>query len=248
MTYLKAILLGLVQGLTEFLPVSSSGHLLLLEKLSFAPASLFLNLALHVATLFAVLIVMRREVWDILRHPLSSDLKYICLASLPTVAVALLFSFFLPELLAGAMLPFGFLLTSALLFLTESFSKGRGREIDVRNSLITGVMQGIAVLPGVSRSGATISALRLTGVEGEKAAAFSFLLSLPVIAGGFLLEGVKSGFSVEGAELPVVAAAVLAAFLSGLFAAKFMLKRVKKGFLPFAIYTLLIGIASFFLL
>ncbi|MBP5405473.1 MAG: undecaprenyl-diphosphate phosphatase [Clostridia bacterium] len=248
MTYLKAILLGLTQGLTEFLPVSSSGHLLLLEKLCFAPTSLFLNLVLHIATLLAVLIVMRREIRSILRHPFSSELKYICLASCPTVLIALLFSLFLPDLLTGAMLPFGFLLTSALLFLTESLSKGRGREIGVKNSLFTGVMQGIAVLPGVSRSGATICALRLTGVEGDQAAAFSFLLSLPVIAGGFLSEGIKSGFSVEGAAFPVVGAAFLAAFLSGLFAARFMLKRAKKGLLPFAIYTLLIGAVSFFLL
>ena len=249
MTYFKAILLGLIQGVTEFLPVSSSGHLVLLERLGFAPPSVFFNLILHVATLLSVLLVMRREVWEMLRHPVRGDMKYILVASLPTVAVALLFERCFPAVLEGSMLSFGFLLTSCLLLLPE-LVKGRARECEIGagNSFLTGLAQGIAVLPGVSRSGATIAALELAGVDGERAARFSFLLSLPVIAGGFLFEGIQSGFSLQQSDIGVVLAASLAAFLGGIVAANFFLRKIKKGLKPFAVYTFLLGIASFFLL
>jgi len=247
MNYLKALILGLTQGLTEFLPVSSSGHLVLLERLGFASTDVFLNLTLHVATLAAVLIVMRREVWGILRHPVRGDGKYVLLASLPTVGIALLFELFCPVLLFGSLLAFGFLATAALLFLSEKLARDKGKSVGVGNSLLTGVTQGFAVLPGLSRSGATIAALRLSGVSCERAAAFSFLLSVPVIAGGFLFEGVKTGFSVQGADVGAVAVAAVAAFLSGLFAARFMLSRIKK-MTPFALYTLVLGVLCFFLI
>lgn len=249
MNYLKAILIGLVQGLTEFLPVSSSGHLILLEKLGLAPTSVFFNLTLHLATLFAVLLVLRKDVVCLLRHPLSSDLKYVLLASVPTVAIALAFSCFFPSLLLGSMLPFGFLVTSMTLLAGELFSpRDRFLKIGIKNSLAAGFAQGIAVLPGVSRSGLTISALTLSGVEREDAARFSFLLSLPVIAGGFLLEGVKSGFSVSGANGWEIALAAGAALLSGIFSVRFMLCKIKKGVKPFVYYTFVLGIATFFIL
>ena len=249
MKYWKAVLIGLAQGLTEFLPVSSSGHLILLEKSTGTSPSVFFNLALHLATLAAVLIVMRKEVWALIRHPISSDLKYLALASAPTAAIALAISHFCPTVLLGGMLGFGFLLTSAILFIGERFApRDPFAPIGGKNAVLTGLAQGIAVLPGVSRSGATISALRLSGVEREKAATFSFLLSLPVIAGGFLLEGVESGFSVEGASLPEVLLAAGTAFLSGVFALRFMLKKIKKGVMPFVIYTFALGVACFFIL
>ena len=247
MTIWRAILFGLVQGLTEFLPVSSSGHLILLERLSFAPPSVFLNLTLHLATLLAVLVTMRREVWAVVRHPVRGDLKYLIAASVPTVVIALAFEAFCPALTEGAMLPFCFLTTTCLLVLGDTFSKGRSRDISIGNSLLVGAVQGVAVLPGISRSGATISALRMCGVDRERATAFSFLMSIPVIAGGFLIEGVKSGFSVEGVTVTELLLASVVAFLSGLFAAKFMLGK-RMGMLPFAIYTFVLGIVSFFLL
>ena len=145
-------------------------------------------------------------------------------------------------------MPFGFILTSAILFSAETFAPATDLSIGIKNSLLTGAAQGIAALPGVSRSGATISVMRLTGVSEERAAAFSFLLSIPVIAGGFLIEGIESGFLIEGAELPEVLVASFAAFLSGIFALEFMLKKKKKGMTPFAFYTLALGVASFFII
>ena len=248
MKYVKALLVGLTQGVTEFLPVSSSGHLTILAKLSVAPTSVFYNLALHLATLLALLIVMRREVWAVVKHPIKGEAKYILLASMPTIAVALLIKTFVPDLLTGRLLGFGFILTSAVLFASEKLRRENvGRMIGVKTSLFTGLMQGVAVLPGVSRSGMTIAAQRFMGVPQGDAARFSFLLSVPVILGGFVLEGAESGFSFAGADLSEVAVAFVAAFVSGLFALRFMLDKIKKGLLPFVPYTFLIGVLCYFL-
>lgn len=248
MQVVKAILAGVVQGLTEFLPVSSSGHLALLAKFGIAPTSVFFELALHLATLVALLFVMRKEVWAMVRHPIKGKGKYVALASLPTVGIAFFFKKVFPDLLFGSLLGFGFLLTSALLFAVHLFCReNKGKMLGAKLSLAAGVLQGIAVLPGVSRSGATIAALRFGGMDGEESAKFSFLMSIPVIVGGFLLEGAESGFSAAGVRGGEIAIASLAAFLSGIVAVKFMLKQIKKGLLPFVIYTFLLGVACYFL-
>ena len=248
MKYWKALLVGVVQGVTEFLPVSSSGHLSILAKLSVMPTSIFYNLSLHLATLLAVLIVMRREIVELLRHPIRGDAKYILLATPFTVGIALIFKEFFPDLLTGSLLGFGFLLTSALLFASEKLCRERvGRMPSVKVSILTGIFQGIAVLPGVSRSGSTIAAARYMGLSRERAARFSFLLSIPVILGGFLLEGVESGFSAAGADMTEILVAATAAFLSGLLAMRFMLGKMKKGLMPFVPYTFLVGVLCYFL-
>ena len=248
MKYWKALLVGLTQGVTEFLPVSSSGHLTILARLSIAPTSVFYNLALHLATLLALFIVMRREVWAVVKHPVKGEAKYILLASVPTVIVALLIKRFLPELLTGRLLGFGFIMTSCILFASEKLRReGVGTTMGVKASLFTGLMQGIAVLPGVSRSGSTIAAMRFMGVPQQEAARFSFLLSVPVILGGFVLEGAESGFSIAGADIGEVAVAFVAAFVSGLFALRFMLGKIKKGLLPFVPYTFIVGVLCYFL-
>ncbi len=248
MKYWKALLVGLVQGVTEFLPVSSSGHLTILSKLSVMPTSLFYNLSLHLATLLAVIIVMRREIGELLRHPIKGDAKYILLSSLFTVGIALVFKEFFPDLLTGSLLGFGFILTSVLLFASEKLCRESvGRMLDGKVSILTGIFQGIAVLPGVSRSGSTIAAARYMGLSRERAARFSFLLSVPVIIGGFLVEGIESGFSAAGADVTEIVVASTAAFLSGLFAIRFMLGKMKKGLMPFVPYTFLVGVLCYFL-
>ena len=247
MELLKAALVGIVQGLTEFLPVSSSGHLALLARFGVCPTSVFFTLSLHLATLAALLVAMRKEVAEILRHPIKEG-KYVVLASLPTVLIAFLFKKGFPALLEGTMLGFGFLLTSAILTVSELFRRdSKGQMLDAKISLATGAVQGIAVLPGVSRSGSTIAVLTLCGVGGEKAARFSFLLSVPIIVGGFLLEGIESGFSAAGAETGEILVASASAFVSGLLAARFMLGHIKKGMKPFIPYTFALGVLCYFL-
>ncbi|HCU55721.1 MAG TPA: undecaprenyl-diphosphatase [Clostridiales bacterium] len=248
MRYGKAVIVGLVQGLTEFLPVSSSGHLALLARLGIAPSSVFFNLTLHLATLCALLLVMRKEVLFALRHPIRGKGFYVVIASLPTVGVALLVKKLCPALLLGSMLGFGFVLTSVVLFLAETVGKGsKERELSGKISLLTGLAQGIAVLPGVSRSGTTIATLSCCGVERVQGAKFSFLLSIPVIVGGFLSEGMESGFSAAGASFPEIALSAAAAFISGVIAVRFMLNIVKKGLKPFIPYTFALGILCYFL-
>lgn len=240
----EALVLGLVQGASEFLPVSSSGHLLLLEKCGIGEESLFFNIALHIGTLVAVLIAMRKKWIPLVRHPLNKTNLYIILASLPTVALALVFKAFFPTLLDGAYLGCGFVLTSVLLFAGQNFNLRKKTLLDAKTSILTGVFQGIAVLPGVSRSGATISALTFQGIEKEEATTFSFLLSIPIIIGSALYEsiGLFVGGNALSIPIPSLIVGIISAFLSGLLAIKFMLKTVEKYSMNvFIVYTLLLG-------
>ena len=245
MTWWQALILGLVQGASEFLPVSSSGHLILLEKLGVGTESLPFNITVHVGTLVAVLIVMRKSWTGLLRHPLQKKTGYLLLACLPTVALALMFNLLFPSMLEGELLGFGFVLTACLLFAAEKFKPAKPALLTPKTSILTGVLQGIAVLPGVSRSGATISALSLGGVGREEAADFSFVLSIPIILGSAALEGVELATSPVALDVPVFALAIgaAAAFLSGLLSASLFLKLIKNhSMLPFALYTLILGI------
>lgn len=244
MTWWEALILGAVQGLSEFLPISSSGHLLLLEKLGVGSESLAFNIAVHVGTLAAVIVAMRKRVWSIARHPLQKTSGYILLACLPTVALAAAFKFAFPELLGGKLLGFGFVLTACLLYAGEKLKKSESALLSPKISILTGVLQGIAVLPGVSRSGATMSAMTLCGVDKREAADFSFLLSVPIIIGSAALEGLEiamGGVAPDVGWLPMTVG-VASAFVCGLASITFFLKLVKgRSLLPFAAYALLLG-------
>ena len=251
MSVWEAVVLGLVQGAGEFLPVSSSGHLLLLEKLGVGEEDLFFNICLHLGTLLSVIIVMRRPLLSLFKKENRRTLLYLALACLPTVALALLFKYLAPSLIDGAYLPLGFAATSFLIVLSEKFSPAESRPLSAKTSVLTGFLQGIAVLPGISRSGATVAALRLSGVPRPAAAEFSFLLSVPVILGSALYEGTELAVSGGLADVPVLPllAGVAAAFVAGCAAIKFFLALVRKrSALPFALYTAALAVVSFFIL
>ena len=245
MTWWQSLILGIVQGASEFLPISSSGHLLLLEKLGVGQESLFFNIMVHVGTLVAVLIALRKSWWQIVRHPKQKLTGYILCACVPTVILAVVFKYLVPSLLDGLLLGFGFVLTATLLIAGELLKPAQPALLNTKKSILTGVLQGIAVLPGVSRSGATISALTMQGVDKPTAANFSFLLSIPIILGSAVLEVVEiihGGAGLDVDILPLVIGTV-AAFISGLISIKFFLKLVAKhSMIGFAIYTLLLGI------
>ena len=245
MTWWQALILGIVQGASEFLPISSSGHLLLLEKLGVGQESLFFNIMVHVGTLVAVLIAMRKSWIPLLRRPIQKTTGYILIACAPTVALALIFKYLAPSLISGSLLGFGFVLTACLLTAGELFKKSQTTLLNGKKSILTGVLQGIAVLPGVSRSGATISALTLQGVEKTEAANFSFLLSIPIIIGSAVLEGIdlaRGSFALDIGVFPLIVGTA-AAFISGLLSISVFMKLIKKhSMLGFAIYTLLLGI------
>ena len=239
----EGIILGLVQGLTEFLPVSSSGHLFLLEKLGVGNESLFFNVCMHLGTLLSVLIVMRKKWLPLVRKPFQKTNLFILLSCLPTVGFALL-----TKALAPALLALGFMITAVFLFCAEKLHFDRKRTLSVKTSILSGVFQGIAVLPGVSRSGATITALTLVGVDKTESADFSFLMSIPVILGSAILEIlplISGDFTLATGDILPLILGTVTAFLSGCFAIKFFLKIVStKSLLPFSIYTFLMSIVS----
>ncbi len=261
MVFLIAILLGLVQGLCEFLPVSSSGHLYLISKLTSGAVGedtfgSFFTVMLHVATLIAVLFVYREQVLAILRHPIQKLTLHLIIATLPTVAFALILKKFdaLDKWLdEGNFVGFSFLLTAVFLTVSELLCRRRKakKSIDTMrwtDALVIGGMQAIGVLPGVSRSGSTIAGALGMRIDRKSAANFSFLLSIPAILGGLVLELYKLVKEPDSINLTVGTAAawilgMLVAAISGYFAVRFMIRLItKKGLLGFAIYTGALGL------
>ena len=263
MIYLIALLLGLVQGLCEFLPVSSSGHLFLIRTLTKDAVGedtfgSFFTVMLHVATLIAVVVVYREQILAILKKPFQKLTLHLILATLPTIAAALILKKFdaLDAWLdQGNLVGASFLLTAVFLTVCELIGRANRKwrplkEMRVSDAFIIGGMQAIGVLPGVSRSGATITGARLAGLNRKAAADFSFLLSIPAILGGLVLELyklVKDPAALSGVmTLPYWGAlliAMLAAAISGYFAVRFMIRLItKKGLWGFAIYTAALGV------
>lgn len=236
---LKGLALGVVQGLTEFLPVSSSGHLLLIEKLGVAPPSLATNLFLHLATLLVVLISMRKSVFALVRHPFGERMVWILIASIPTAIIGIIFKLFFEELLVGKFLSLSFLVT-ALLLLTAKPTKFKPNR--KTGAFLVGIAQGLAVLPGISRSGTTISTMTFLNYEKEDATELSFLMSIPVIVGGAIVE--MKDLTFAEVDWIILATAFLTAFASGFFALKVMLKNFHFARTPFAVYLLVISILN----
>ncbi len=245
----EGIVLGLIQGLTEFLPVSSSGHLLFFEKLGVGKEDIFFNVCMHIGTLLSVLVATKNTWVGLVKNIRDKTNLCLVVSCLPTVAIALLIKAFAPGLIEGDYLPLGFMATSVLLICCEKLKIAQNNTLSIKSSILSGVFQGIAVLPGISRSGATITALRLSGVDKKTSADFSFLMSIPIIIGSLILESVdlfNGEFSVNSSDIAPLILGTLTAFVSGYFAIKFFLNLVKsKSVTPFAIYTFLMSIASF---
>lgn len=192
MTSLQAILLGIVQGLTEFLPISSSGHLVITEKLLHVQTNtLLLVTCLHVGTLVAVTFAMRREVVHLLRHPWSREALLIAAALVPTAAIGVVFEDVFEKVFdSGSTLGFEFVITGVILWWMDGYRNGAKTEstLRIRDAVWIGTFQGIALFPALSRSGMTIAAGLWRGMNRQAAARFSFLLSIPAIFGATLVE------------------------------------------------------------
>ena len=246
MHILESIVLGIVQGLTEFLPVSSSGHLVLLQNIfGISEPQLFFDTMLHLGTLVAVVAVMWTDIFDLFRKPFSK-LGYLIIASIPAVVFVLLFKDFFEGTFSGIYLGYGFLFTAFILTLSETLAKRsrKKRPLSAGSAVVMGVMQGIAIFPGISRAGSTIAGGLLSGLDRKKAASFSFLMSIPVILGSVILQGYDilkdSSISIDWA--PTIIGTVCAA-ISGYFAVKFMLALIqRKRLYGFAIYVVVLGI------
>lgn len=247
MNVFQAIVLGIVQGLTEFLPVSSSGHLVLFQKLlNTGEINLFFDTMLHVGTLFAVIVVFWQDVVRIIKKPVQKLTGLLIIATIPAVVITLLFNDFIEGSFEGQFLAYGFFWTAILLIVSEWIAKRiKGRKhITYGESAIVGCMQAIAILPGISRSGSTLAGGLLCGIERNLAAKFAFLMSIPVILGSVVYQGYKVIKIGElGIDVLPLICGTLAAMISGFFAVKFMLRIIRtKKLYGFAIYVALMGL------
>lgn len=257
MELIDAILLGIIQGLTEFLPVSSSGHLELGKALlgddSLPEESLLFTVVLHFATALSTLVVYRRDVAEILgglfQFRDNEATRFSAKIVLSMVPAALI-GFFMEEQLelffggnivfVGCML----LITALLLFLADR-ARQTERPVSFVDSFVIGVAQAVALLPGISRSGATIATSVLLGVDKSKAARFSFLMVVPLILGKIAKDLLDGGLVFESGNTVPVAAGFAAAFVSGLLACTWMIRLVRKSKLTyFAVYCLLAGLLA----
>lgn len=265
MSIIDAIILGIIQGLTEFLPVSSSGHLELAKGLlhedSLPKESLFITVLLHFATALATVVIFRKDIGDIFRGLFKGDKNQVAftlkiiVSMVPAAVVGVAFNDQIESLfvhqykLVGIML----LVTGVLLFLADR-AKNTKKDVGYLSAVIIGISQAIAILPGISRSGATISTSVLLGIDRASASKFSFLMVVPLIFAKMAkdtLDFMSEGESVTMASddyLPL-ALGFLAAFVTGLAACKAMLYLVKKAQLSyFSIYCFIVGFIALFLI
>lgn len=251
---LKAVVLGFVQGLTEFLPVSSTAHLILIPRFfgwSGALDSLTFDIALHAGTLFALLLCFYRD-WVRLFLEDRRMLLALIVGTIPAGIAGVLLRDYVEHAFRSPLLMAGTLSVFAVLMLMAERYGRKGRDlskgsISMFDAVYIGTAQAIALIPGVSRSGITITAGLFRGLDREAAARFSFLLSTPVISGAVMLEGLKTLKTPASYETDVFLAGFLAAFASGVLAIRFLLRYLRKHPLdPFAYYRF--GLAALVLL
>lgn len=253
----EAIVLGIIQGFTEFLPVSSSGHLeigkAILGGTSNAEDSLLFTVVLHFATALSTIVVFRKDILDIIKGLLkfkwNEDTQFITkivISMLPAVIIGLLFKEQLEAFFGGNIAFVGAMLivTAILLWLADR-SNNTGKPVTYKNAFIIGISQAIAMLPGISRSGATISTSVLLGNDKSKAARFSFLMVAPLIFGKIAKDIVSGDLTAETANFITLGLGFIAAFICGLISCTWMISLVRKSKLSyFAIYCLIVGIIA----
>ncbi|MDD7884577.1 undecaprenyl-diphosphatase UppP [Flavivirga sp. 57AJ16] len=257
MDIIDAIILGIIQGLTEFLPVSSSGHLELGKAIlgdnSIPEESLLFTVVLHFATALSTMVVFRKDILDLIKGTLkfewNEDLQFvskIIVSMVPAVIVGLFFEEQLEQLFGNNILLVGCMLiiTAILLFLADK-AKDTNKKVSFKNAFIIGVSQAVAMLPGISRSGATISTSVLLGNDKTKAARFSFLMVVPLIFGKIAKDIFSGDLTYNSGNFTSLSIGFIAAFIAGLFACTWMISLVKKSKLSyFAIYCIIVGIIA----
>lgn len=254
MEIIDAIILGIVQGLTEFLPVSSSGHLELGKAIlgdnSIPEESLLFTVVLHFATALSTIVVFRQDVWEIIKglfqFKWNEETRFslkIVISMIPAALVGLLFETQLEGFFGGnvAFVGYMLLITALLLYLADK-ARETQKKVTYLNAFVIGVSQAIAILPGISRSGATISTSVLLGVDKTKAARFSFLMVVPLIIGKMAKDIIGGELQFQSEQTIAMGAGFIAAFIAGLAACTWMIQLVKKSKLSyFAIYCFVVG-------
>ena len=248
------MILGLVQGLTEFLPVSSSGHLVIFRELlgAEAPSDLVFEITVHVATALATIVVFRKQILDLLQglfkfkyNQQTDFIAKLVVSMIPVAIVGFFFKDKVEELFSSLLVVGCALMVTALLLFLSDRAKARkdGKEITFGQALVMGLGQAVAVIPGLSRSGTTISAGLLSGASRNKVAEFSFLMVLVPILGEAFLDLVGGDLAASSISIAPLLLGFVAAFFSGLFACKAMIALVKKAGLKwFALYCAIVGL------
>lgn len=257
MDIFNAIVLGIIQGLTEFLPVSSSGHLELAKAIlgdkSVGEESLVMTVTLHAATALSTIVIFRKDILEILKglfqfknnESFQFSLKII-LSMIPAALVGILFEEQIESLFGNQIVLVGVMLlvTGILLYFADK-AKNTGKSVGFKEAFIVGVSQAIAIIPGISRSGATISTSVLLGIDREKAARFSFLMVVPLILGKMAKDILSGDISSESVDMLPLSLGFIAAFLTGLAACVWMIQLVKKSKLTyFSIYCFAVGVIA----
>ena len=254
MNLIEALILGIVQGLTEFLPVSSSGHLELVKAIFGNDyeknQGLMLTLCLHAATAFSTIYVFRKDIGTILSDLINSKTGAgkafsvkIIISMIPAVFIGLFFEDFIAALFNGNIALVGSLLlvTAILLFFADKVRESR-KDLSYLHALYIGIIQAIAILPGISRSGATIALAVLLKIERDKAARFSFLMVVPLILGSMAKSIIDGDLTQDTASFFPLLVGFISAFITGVFACKWMIALVKKSKLKyFSLYCIIVG-------
>jgi len=260
MNWWQAFILGIVQGLTEFLPVSSSGHLSIGREILGVGAAedLVFEVVVHAATVIATIVVFRKQIWSLLcglfKFKTNSETDYIlkiCVSMIPVFVVGVFFKDYVEDFFSSLLVVgLALVVTALLLFFSDKASQGRSDAVQARNgiswwqALVIGIGQAVAVIPGLSRSGTTISTGLLCGVKRENVAQFSFLMVLVPILGEAFLDMIGGDMASSSVGVLPLAVGFVAAFVSGLFACKVMIALVKKAKLKwFALYCAAVGLA-----
>ena len=256
MNFFEAIILGIIQGLTEFLPVSSSGHLelakVILGSNSIPHESLTFTVVVHFATALSTIVVFRKDILQILKglfqFKLNEEFIFslkIIISMVPAVCVGLIFEKEFERFFGGEVLLVGFMLIiTSLLLLFADRAKDTTKKVSFFSAIIIGISQALAILPGISRSGATISTSVLLGVDRSQAARFSFLMVVPLIIGKIGRDLSSGSINFQGDQIGVLGVGFVASFIAGLFACKWMITIVKKSKLSyFALYCFIVGVA-----
>lgn len=260
MEWFEALLLGIIQGLTEYLPVSSSGHLELGKLLlgidlsqEDSPFGITFNVVLHLATVLSTIVVLRKDILELLKGLLQFKLNdefwfavKIVVSMIPAAIIGLLYQDVIDELFTGSALLVGLMLliTGVLLFLADR-AQATERDISIGQALIIGIAQAIALAPGISRSGATISTSVLLKVDKDRAARFSFLMVIPLILGKVAKDVLDGELTLASNTFLPMGLGFLAAFLVGIVACRWMLSLVKNSKLVyFSLYCFVVGVLA----
>ena len=228
--------------MTEFLPISSSGHIVLFGSMFNLDNLLLISVVAHVGTLFAVLYCYREQIFTLIRHPFNKTNLNLIIATVPTVILVLLFNAFFEDSFSTKTLVWGFLISAVLLFIAD-MKKESFKPVNKRSALYMGLSQGLALLPGISRSGATLVCGLLVGVEKNQALDFSFLMSIPIIIASAVYESIKlfsAQITINWLGIFIV---MITSFIFGILSIKIMLKLVKKNKLYFfSIYLIVLSL------